>query len=161
MNARRVAIHEAGHAVLAILYGRTIISGAIEQSSSTLGWIQLDSTLLNSIYVSDAPLSEANRGFLIEEIKIGWGGYAAEKLILGNFYPWHMNDMQRITAAKLRLGDNFPSAELLDVAVGELSTNREAVARVTEEMLARRYLTHERVKELVAQHGRDLRSLDP
>lgn len=87
----RVAVHEAGHAIVDLLLGRRITKISIIPYSSGLGGVTIidgDSANLLGLRVKED---------YINDVKTLYGGVIAEKLILGNASTGCSNDIDRAT----------------------------------------------------------------
>src|SRR5262249_5252298 len=87
---RVVATHEAGHAVLALAFGRPVARIALTDAVvGALGYVR---------HSDDPELRKVqNRGQILEDVCICLGGREAERLLLGDLYDGAAADLQNAT----------------------------------------------------------------
>jgi cell division protease FtsH len=155
---RRIAVHEAGHAVVAALIPHTDpvhkIS-IIPRGMAALG------------YTMQRPLDDrylATKSQLQSELRVLLGGMAAEELVLGETSSGAANDLERATATARRMVKNFGMSPLLgpmslqDSGPVFLPTNgRPAEDHPYSEQTAREI--DEEIKRILGESMNDVREL--
>lgn len=86
---RTIAIHEAGHAVMSLLAGKKVLKVTTIGTTSGVGGYSLS--------VEDGEKSIFTSKEIRERVKICYGGYVAEKLMLGDTSNGSANDIQVAT----------------------------------------------------------------
>src|SRR5262245_5429537 len=91
----RIAYHEAGHAVIAVLMGREIRSVSLNDQQ-----IVLDSERLKAVLAGKGPLSSDDQEHCEQEVKIALGGYGGEVVGLGgpSFVTAYDDDIPKANA---------------------------------------------------------------
>lgn len=138
-SGRRAAWHEAGHTVIARLYGRVVNRVSLTETD-------LDRARINAILNATDTLSPADEEYCAQELKIAVAGYAGEVLQFGDglaraaYRPDAalMRIVQR--ALKQRAGRVMRSRDILPevITVLRLKKNEEARGRIATELLALR-----------------------
>ena len=90
-DRNRVAIHEAGHAVMNMLIGRDVIKVSIQPYSSGIGGV---TTVDGESAMKNKMRTQTD---LINDIKVLYAGKIAEELILGECSIGASNDLERAT----------------------------------------------------------------
>lgn len=147
---RRIAYHEAGHAVMAVLMGREVQSVSLDDQQ-----IVLNSERLKAILAAIGPLSAEDQDHCEQEVKIALGGYGGEVVGLGgpSFVTAYDDDIPKanvvLRALWERAGRKGTANGLQAEVLGILQQNGDALHRVAAALLADGHLTAERVRELV------------
>lgn len=129
----RVAIHEAGHAVVNLECGRMVKKVSIIPNTSGIGGITIpDMEIIDEALVR-------TKDDLINDVKVAYGGLVAEKIILGEYSTGNSGDIQKssdlIRAMVTHYGMGSTLVDLTNIDNKDVAKEmRETSARILEEV---------------------------
>lgn len=139
-----VAYHEAGHAMLAVLYGRNLTLVSV-----TKGQTVIDSKPLDDILAADEVAPEDST-YLLEDVRITMGGYLGEVVGLGAAHPNLGSDLTRMNAILQRIPNRRGQGmELQNQVQGVLEQHKDSLVRLAEALLVEKEVTGERARDLL------------
>src|SRR5207249_8804089 len=94
---RHVAYHEAGHALLAVLLGRSLTLVSLTKRQTVI-----DGKPLEDMLAADEVTPEYS-DYLLEDVQIAMGGYVGELVGTGKAYPNLGSDLTRMNAVIRRI----------------------------------------------------------
>jgi hypothetical protein len=146
LMARRIAYHEAGHAVVAHVYGRELVSISLDEGQTVVR-DERSEAILNGT----DPVSPSDEAHVLQSIKIALAGHLGEIVGLGDAHPASASkDIKKASAMLKRLRGRVPTGlGLQDEVQAELIGKRDVLVRVAEALLAERRLGRERLTELM------------
>lgn len=152
-HLKRIAYHEAGHTLMALLQGITVQKVSIIPNTSGMGGMTL---ILNNS--ADNQLQTEQD--LCNKVQQNYGGMAAEKLIYGSHSVGCYGDIQKVTEIVARMTTKYAmGATLLDLSQIDKSVVAKHMETLTKQQLEETmrllnehiYMLHQIANDLMEQ----------